>query len=168
MPSAVSGGGDDHNGNIGAFVRESSQADTRNKVQDWLTADTGSSSELSSDVQQQLQQLQKLQQQQGVQQQTSSTFQQQQQESGAQTAAAGAPAAAAAAAAARQAGDVCTAEDSPFFRLLPPCFSSGSVELGAFTQAAAPGNKAAAGAAAAAAAGGGGFGNTLPSFMDPK
>lgn len=177
FPSVVSGGGDGPSGSIDAFVRELSQADTRNKVQDWLKAGTGSS-EVSTDVQQQLPQLklQQQQQQEGLEPQTSSTLQQQQQqlEPGAQTtpaAAAMAAVAAAAAAAGRHDSDVCTAEDSPFFRLLPPTFSSGSVELGVFSKAAAAGSQPAATAAAVAAGGattGAGFGATLPSFMDPK
>jgi cystathionine beta-lyase/cystathionine gamma-synthase len=181
FPLVVSGGGDGPSGSIDAFVRELSQADTRNKVQDWLTAGTGSS-EVSTDVQQQLQQLhlqQQQQQQEGLEPQTSSTLQQQQQqlEPGTQTTSAAAAmaavaaVAAAAAAAGRHDSDVCTAEDSPFFRLLPPTFSSGSVELGVFSKAAAAGSQPAATAAAVAAGGartGAGFGATLPSFMDPK
>jgi hypothetical protein len=130
-------------GKIDAFVRDASQTATHDKVKDWLIAGTGSS-ELSPAVQQQLHE-------QRLQVQAAAAVQQQEQ---------AARAAAAAAARRRQEeSDVCTAQDSPFFTLLPPCVSSGSVELGPF--------KRGAGSSHQGVMQQGGFGGGMPSFIDP-
>lgn len=141
-------------GNIDAFVRDASQADTHDKVQVWLQTGTGST-ELPPAEQQQLHE-QRLH---------AAAIPSEQQER-----------AAAAAAAAQASGqqqqeqeqlDVFTAADSPFFTLMPPRFSSGSVELGPFKLAAGSNHQPSLQQGVSSVATGG-FGTSLPSFMDPK
>lgn len=146
-------------GNIDAFVRDASQADTHDKVQVWLQTGTGST-ELPPAEQQQQQLL--LHHEQRLQAAAAPSEQQER--------------AATATGAAQASGqqqqeqeqlDVFTAADSPFFTLMPPRFSSGSVELGPFKLAAGSNQQPSLQQGVSSVATGG-FGTSLPSFMDPK
>jgi hypothetical protein len=152
-------------GNIDAFVKDAAQADTHDKVQVWLQTGSGST-ELPPADQPQPQQQHLLHEQRLP---AGAAPAEQQQEGSGTAAAAQAP---------RQQQqqqeqeqlDVFTAADSPFFTLMPPRFSSGSVELGPFKLGAGGSNQQQSslqqGVSSAATAGG--FGPALPSFMDPK
>ena len=170
--------------NINAFVRDAGQTEAHDKVTTWLTADTGGSMELSAPPGEQQQQQQVLSQPHQQQQlaaihpdaagggnaaRADHQQQQQQQQLDGFAGAAGAAAAAAAAAGFEQqeVSDVFGAQDSPFFMVLPPCASSGTVDLGLFNRPPSSINAASVPAAA-------GNSNSmlgvvsLPSFMDAK